>query len=247
MIIYPNAIFYCVGVDVGKTFESLEKHFRHLRKCFECELKSQPCVTVEMLLSPLTMLPICLILEYKASVAGMVDSVNTVDKFFQLLNLVTTFIDYHLLKYLITELGSQDLQDSMIDYEKDIQIFFENTTIAQLMKFLPGQGNPDPSLATFMMRISHDPELFTLRDLNEKRSKMCGQFKLSECVFALIGLKSGNSFLAVWSVHRILVKEIIKSARQIDQTIYEREDLLSVSIDGITLFSSKERYSLKGN
>ena len=232
---------------MGKKIDLLEERFRHLRKRFESELKNQPHITIEMLLSPLTMLPIRLTLEYKATVAGMLDSVSTVDKFFQLLNLVITFIDYHLLKHLITELGSQHLQGSMIDYEKDIQKFFEETTIAQLMKNFPGQGNPDPNLATFMMRINHDPESFTLQDLNEKRLRMCGQFKLSECVFALVALKSGNSFLAVWSVHHILVEEIIKSTRQIDQTIYERENILSMSIDGTTLFSSEEKCSLKGN
>ena len=128
----------------------------------------------------------------------------------------------------------------MDEYEEDMEQFYDQTTIAQLMKYLPGEEDLDPDLKRFMLRIDEDPESFTLQQLNEKRFRMCARYKLSDCVITLIACKNANSFFAIWSVHHSLVDEIIKSAKQMDKSMYQREHILSVSIDGTQIYPENE-------
>ena len=226
-----------LGADVGEKINNLESRFKQLQRCLISELtERQPQITYDELLMHLSMLPTKLVLECQKFVERMVDSVEEIKKFFLYLNKFVTFIGYRLLKYIIDCFGSADLRRSMNEYEQDILQFYCQTTISQLMRYFPGQENLDPDLKCFMLRIDEDPESFTLQQLNEKRNRMCGQFKLRDCVFTLIGCKHANSFTAMWSVHHILVDDVIESAKQIEKSVYDIESILHISINGIQLY-----------
>ena len=62
---------------------------------------------------------------------------------------------------------------------------------------------------------------FTLEQLNTGRKRQCSELRLSEIVFHLLALIDSNSFIVRWLVPSILVSDIIKSARTINQSFYQ--------------------------
>ena len=96
------------------------------------------------------MLPVALRAEYqgfvdtKASALEDAEDTNNIKKIFRLLSPLLTFIDYHLLEFLIEEFASDELKRDMVTYVGDIEVFIDETTIEHLTKVWPGHQKIPP-------------------------------------------------------------------------------------------------------
>ena len=132
---------------MGATIKKLEKEFFGLQRQLSFELNANSEVTPELLLESLTLLPIALRNEYQKFILenlSTLEKADSIRKIFFHLNLHFTFIDYHLVKFLVEEFASTRLKRDMSVYAEAVQVFLDKTTVLQLMDHWPGQCEIPP-------------------------------------------------------------------------------------------------------
>ena len=182
------------SIDIAVKIKDLEHQFHQLRRQCQVEL-SRNEVSVEMLVESLTLLPIKLRVEYEKLISDMLPvltSVTNTRKFMLHLNPLFSFVDYGLLGHLICEFGGDDLSQSMRKYESDIQTFMKETTVAELIDYLPGQRKIPPNFEVLKAKIGKDIQHCTLEEIDRVRRRFCAELLLSKVVFCLIALEESN-------------------------------------------------------
>ena len=226
---------------VGKQIKHLEKIFLSLKKMLLKELKADKEVTTEVLLESLTILPTELQTEYGAYLEEklpVLEELGTVSKIFSRLSLHFTFLDYALLQHLIDEFGSEHLKQDMSAYDREIQVFLNETTIPQLQDHLPGRQELPPHFDKLQMRIDKDPGKCSLQMVNDLRKRFCNETQLSEIVFVLIGIGKANSFVLIFMVPSVLGPTIVDSISSVDDSFYQRECIVSILLNQQQLYLS---------
>jgi hypothetical protein len=209
----------------------LEKIFLSLKKTLLKELKADKEVTPEVLLESLSILPTELQTEYAAYLEEklpVLEELGTVSKIFSRLSLHFTFLDYSLLQHLIDEFGSEHLKQDMSAYDKEIQVFLDETTIVQLQDHLPGRQELPPHFDKLQMRVDKDPGKCSLRMVNDLRKRFCNETQLSEVVFVLIGIGKANSFIILFMVPSVLGPRLEESVGGVNDSFYQRECIDSI-------------------
>ena len=226
------------GCNVLSSIKELERKFRFLHRVLMSELESTK-VPVQKVLHSLTLLPIELQWEYAKAISdklsklrGEVEACNL----FYHLNPLVNFLDYHLVKFIIDEFGSNTLKSKMNSYSDEVLAFMKKTTVKQLMDHWPGQQEIPPNFSRLKTKIDEDPTKYTLYQLDQLRRHLCSGIKLTEVVLVIIGLEVANSFFAVWLTPSALVPKLIESARKLDFGFFLRERILKVMIDEIQVF-----------
>ena len=224
---------------VGKQIKHLEKIFLSLKKMLLKELKADKEVTTEVLLESLTILPTELQTEYGAYLKEnlpVLEDLGTISKIFSRLSLHFTFLDYSLLQHLIDEFGSEQLKQDMSAYNREIQVFLDETTIVELQDHLPGRQELPPHFDKLQMRIDKDPGKCSLRMVNDLRKRFCNETQLSEIVFVLIGIGKSNSFIILFMVPRVLGPRVMESVGRVDDSFYQRECIISIILNQRLLY-----------
>ena len=219
----------------------LEKSFLNLKKALLAELKADKKVTTEVLLESLTMLPLELQTEYGAYLEEklpVLEELGTVSKIFSRLSLHFTFLDYTLIKHLVDEFGSEHLNEDMSAYDREIVMFLDETTITQLQDHWPGRLELPPHFDRLQMMIDKDPGKCSLRLVNDLRRRFCSETHLSEIVFVLIGIRKANSFIIVFMVPSVLAPRLVESVGGVDDSFYQRECIISISLNQQQLYLS---------
>ena len=231
---------------VGSTIKRLEKQFSSLQRRLSSELNANSEVSPEILLESLTLLPVALRIEYHKLVLENLPTLEKADsirKIFNLLNPHVSFIDYHLIEYLVEEFGSEQLQEDMSAYVKLVQVFYDETTVQQLMDHWPGRRDIPPHFEELTAVIDEDPGTYTLRRLDNLRKEFCSEIRLFETVLILKRFGRKNSFIVCWVVPFIFVpqlKSVISSLRN----FYQREHIFSVTVGRQRLYSIAVRDSI---
>ena len=227
---------------VGKQIKHLEKMFLSLKKTLLKELKADKEVTTEVLLESLSILPTELQTEYGAYLEEklpVLEELGTVSRIFSRLSLHFTFLDYALLQHLIDEFGSEELKQDMSAYDEEIQVFLDEMTIIQLQDHLPGRQELPPHFDKLQMVIDKDPGKYSLRMVNELRKRFCNETKLSDIVFTLIGVGKVNSFILIFMVPSVLGSKMVESISGVDDSFYQRECFISISLNQQQLYISR--------
>ena len=231
---------------VGNKIKKLEKQFSSLQRRLSSELNANSEVSPEILLESLTLLLIALRSEYQKIILEnmpTLEKAETVRKIFLKLNPHFSFIDYHLVEYLVEEFASKRLQGDMSVYVEAVEVFLDETTVLHLMDHWPGQCEIPPHFEKLQMVIDEDPSKYTLRQLDNLRKRFCSQARLSEVVLVLIGVGRKNSFVVRWVFPSIFVpqlKSVISSLR----SFYQREHIFSVTVGRQRLYSIAVRDSI---
>ena len=215
--------------------------FLSLKKMLLKELKADNGITTEVLLESLSILPTELQIEYGAYLEEklpILEELGTVSKIFSRLSLHFTFLDYALLQHLIDEFGSEQLKQDMSAYEEEIQVFLDETMIVHLQDHLPGRQELPLHFDKLQMMIDKDPGKCSLRMVNNLRKRFCSETQLSEIVFALIGIGKANSFILIFMVPSILGSNIAESIGQVDESFYQRECIMYITLNHQQLYLS---------
>ena len=227
---------------VDQRIKELERRFAGLQRRLQTELKTNSDVSAETLVDSLTMLPVALRAEYEGFVQHKLDALedaNNIRKIFHHLSPLLTFIDYHLLEFMMEEFASDELKRDMAAYVGEVEVFIDDTTIEQLTKVWPGHQKIPPDFEKLTTVIDEDPRKYTLRQLNTLRKKFCCETSLTETVLVLIGVGKKNSFSVSWIVPSIFVpqlKSVIVKVKSL-KMFYLREHILSVTLDTKRLYS----------
>ena len=228
-------------LDVGLAIEDFEDQFRNLHKKILCQLVASAIDTLTVINS-LTLLPMKLKKEYQKAINESLPSFvqkKTIRELFFHLNHLFSFIDYGLLEYIIKLFGSDLLKQDMKTYCNDVQLFMKQTTIKELIDCLPGQTETPPNFDVLKAKIGEDASKCTLERINILRKRFCAEVKLSEVIFCLIALEDSNSFIISWLVPSILVPDLIESAREIKESFFNTESIMSLSVGNQWLYNTK--------
>ena len=227
---------------VGDQIKKLDKSFTDLKKRLLTEMKANADITTETLLESLTWsLPLELQTVYKPYLdekLPTLEKLGTIREICSRLGLFFTFLDYHLLQYLVEEFGSELLKQDMSAYAGEIQVFLNETTVQQVKDHLPGRHKLPPNFEKLQMVIEQNPGSYSLRRLDNLRKQFCSETQLSEIVFVLIGIGKANSFLVVFMVPSILGPRLMESVGRIDDCFYQRECIISISLNQQQLYLS---------
>ena len=230
---------------VGATIENLEKQFSSLQRRLSSELTTKSEVSPEILLESLTLLPIALRSEYQKFILENLSTLKKADsirEIFLHLNPLFSFIDYHLIKYLVEEFASTRLKRDTSAYIEAVRIFLDETTVLDLMDHWPGRRDIPPHFEELRAVIDGDPSKYTLRQLDNLRKRFCSETRLSEVVLSLIGVGRRNSFVVRWVVPSIFVPRL-KSVISCLRSFYQREYIFSVTVGRQQLYSIAVRDS----
>ena len=234
------------SVDIASKIEQFEYQIDRLRNEIKSELSAKPDITVKTLIHTLTSLPLSLRREYESSITRFFPDMRKekqVDDLFLHLNPLTSFIDYGLIEHFITKFGSDGLKRDMKSYCCDMLTFMKQTTIKQLIDFLPGKQEAPKNFAILKAKIGENASTCTLDKINTLRKRFCSEVQLSEVVFCLIALEDSNSFIVSWLVPSILVPDLIKSASEVKESFFDIENIISLWLyrynSKLTTFGSK--------
>ena len=131
----------------------------------------------------------------------------------------------------------------MSAYVKVVQVFYDETTVQQLMDHWPGRRDIPPHFEELIAVIDEDPSTYTLRQLDNLRKQFCSEIRLSETVLILIRFGRKNSFLVNLVFPSIFVaqmKSMISSLR----SFFQVHHILSVTVGRQRLYSIAVRASI---
>ena len=217
----------------------LEREFSNLQRRTSSELTTNATMTTEILIESLTLLPIALRSEYQSFIVGKLETLEraeSIRKIFHHLNPHCTFIDYGLLEHIINEFGSRRLKQDMSKYIERVQVFIDQTTVQELMDHWPGVREIPPHFERLRAVIDEDPSLYTLRQLDDLRKRLCSKTKLYETVLILIGIKKRSSFLLNWIIPSIFLPHL-KSVIGELSSFFQVEQIYSLTHGGQRLYS----------
>ena len=193
------------------------------------------------MLNKLTRLPLSLREEYQSSIAKCIPSMRTETQINELfivhLNHLTSFIDYGLIDYVVKKFGSDSLRKDMQSYCCDVQTFMKQTTIKQLIDFWPGKQQAPEKFEVLKTKIGKDVSTCTLDEINLLRRRFCAEIKLSDVILCLIALEESNSFIISWLVPSVLAPDLIKLVREVRNTFFEENNIISVSLGDKWLYN----------
>ena len=224
--------------------KKLEKQFKDLFHLLEQELqRDENTATVEEILKSLTVLPSRkLQLKYDILIREKIPEphkVTTVSQLFYMLAPLFTFLDYHLLKYLISKFGSETLVTNMSSFKRDLKIFMSETTVSDMIKLWPGDYEKySKHSSELWVKISKNSEKYTLKRLRDFQKKHYAQIGLSDALSILVSVAPASSFYAVWTVPTVVVNEVATAIRQVDPNFYELEHVVMIVLDNKLLYLS---------
>ena len=222
--------------------DQFETRFGKLCENFRSELKRRIDVTTTDILLKLTSLSLVLRPEYEAPVQELIPALKTVcssDEIFIHINPMMTYIDYRLLHFLINSFGSDSIRHDMNVYVSEINCFFRETTLTQIMNADNLLGRNFQEISDILIEYDKNPDLVTIADLNKLRLDVCSQFRLSHCMFTLKSLRKRRSFLVVWSFHSAFLEHITKSTKLVDQKFYKEQGILFLSVNENQMYPPK--------
>lgn len=193
----------------------------------------------EELLRAVSMLPVSIRSEYQSLIQQKLRELLGSGTIFELLlhlSPLFTFIDYGLLNHLILKFGSSKLQNDMQTYMSKLQIFMRETTVADLIDHWPGNEESHVYYSKLKAKFDDNPKTFTLERLNNFRRQFCSKVRLSDFIFGLIALEEGESFFVTWLVPTIVVSELTKAISNIDESFYQMEHVIMISLNQTVLY-----------
>ena len=119
-----------------------------------------------------------------------VENIMNLSDLFHYLNAnIWNFFDYHLLKYVIHQLGG-DLENDLIKrYISNFRSYEQSTLLLDFFESWPGRMMKPPGYAEVTTSIQADPQHYTLAQLNKLRQHICTKFLPSNSEYAMLYYK----------------------------------------------------------
>lgn len=233
--------------EVQKGILKLEDSFSDIASSLLVELDDQK-FDVRYIKSRITVLPPSInrdvFLSLERAVNKLGSCSGTLESLFSYLNAnVWNFIDYHLLEYIVSRFGSQDVMAKMSHYIYRLQIFQQNTTVYDFIEEWPGHQLKPNDYVDFEVKFKPDyPRDFTLERLNHFRQEIRRKFlpPLSEC--AMIHYKHRyGCFVVTWILPAHLASMIEQGVKQLQSyDLFESYFVDYLSVQSKVLYQSEE-------
>ena len=221
---------------VAERIATLENQFSDLHRRLQLELTEGDGILADDFFQALKMLPMAFRREYQGKIHAMSPTAKlrgttrvTADIFLYYSPLFT-FIDYALLKHLISKFGGDTLKEDMAAYVTEVELFKKETTVAEVMDIWPGNTEIRLNYTKLRAKFEGDPRTYTLEKLDKFRRRFCSQLRLSDFIFWLISMEPARSFFVTWYIPTTIVPDIIANMDLIEDRFYLEENILSLTL-----------------
>ena len=144
------------------------------------------------------------------------------------------FINCGLLQHLIQTFGDVKLKRDMDAYAHEIDIFMKETTVGEMIINISSEKEPHVNYTLLRVEFNESPNFYPLERLTNFKREFCNKVCQSEFAFGLKLLEPGSSFFASsWLVPSVIISKLKEfTQNRVDQTFYERENVILVSLEG---------------
>ena len=163
-----------------------------------------------------------------------------IHQLFEYLNrFLWNFIDYNLLEYIVTKVGSSNLKHSMAQYVKDISEFRQNITVSDLIECWKGRKECPENFCQVQIKVDMHPKECTLEHLNSLRISLCERYLPPLSEYALIHYKfEESSILLTWLISTELALVLIKRLNSSEEscTFFLNNRITMFSVGKVNLY-----------
>ena len=227
--------------NIASCIQKFEKRFVDLRKAAleEC---TEKVVDVTKFRQTLMTLPGDITNEHEQFLMSkhcLFKTAETVEDIFLHLNFYLSFIDFSLLEHIIEYFGSDGLKQRMRQYSLDMSQFRKETTINEVIPYLPRKSHTPPGYSKLEIKADFDIETSTLEDLDLYRKQFASEFLLSQLTLCLMDVKK-SSLLVTWLIPSAIVQPLKEGFEVTDESVFLRIHILKLTLDGYCWFPPKE-------
>ena len=151
------------------------------------------------------------------------------------------FIDYNLLEYIVSKVGSSDLKHSMAQYVKDISEFRQNITVSDLIECWKGRKECPENFCQVQIKVDMHPTECTLEHLNSLRISLCERYLPPLSEYALIHYKfEGGCILLTWLISTELALVLMKRLNSSEECcmFFLSNNITTFSVGEMKLYSN---------
>lgn len=213
---------------VAERMKTLENTFKELQERLVSELPEKG-ISGNAVLRSLSLMPIRMRLEYAEDVRSVLAELQrekNVENLLIQLNSFSTFIDYSLPEYITSEFGSPELKRDMSSYAESVRAFMRDTKVGDLIDIKwPGRQVSSDGFSKLWVKVRRDAKSYTLEKLNDLRTQLCADLKVSEILSSIVSLTPAGSFFAVWAIRETVTDEKDRMIQVENYEKYEREGI----------------------
>ena len=198
---------------IAEKVSELKKHFKHLKgttkHCFE-----RQCISVQRITNILKPLSADNIPDHKMFLESHLNDLNEAYDQSELIGQLTFNMDYYsfqLLDFLVNELGL-DVKVEMAAYKKNLQKFRQETPVTlfcQTQQQRRMKLSPESQEVVAEFEIPHNPNEFTLEDIEQFTQKYTSHYNLRDFAMVLGGIRPGSSIVTcIWFVPQLLTEKL---------------------------------------
>ena len=161
-----------------------------------------------------------------------------------------SFVDFRVLKAVIERFGSDCLKRVMESYcHHNMSVFTKESTAQQLTNIGNISAIQSTDFKYFKIarcKIMEEPSNYKLETILSFRARFCTITSLSEVYFVMIEVntETKGSFSVSWLVPPALIKDMMNSVRNIDQSFYQEYKITSLTLDGMWLYVSESEHKV---
>ena len=229
-----HQIYFTVLV---KSIKKLEEKFLEVVQAFVVDCNS---LDINKLKICLTLLPtvmrqdhISFLMKHKQCI----DHASSVIEIITLLNWYWDWFNYGLLEHLVVKYGCNQTKHLMEQFVRDVNVFMENTKLADFMYIWKGREEVPPGFSQLVVRHGLDPKQTTLCQVEQFRKDFCQHYSLHQVVLIFRSVHPG-SVQVLWLIPSHVAEHLCAETKkpEVGYKVLMQYSVLEMLINGVAVF-----------
>ena len=232
-------IHFTLFTALQQSIKELEEKFMEVVRVIEVDCKG---VDISDIRRYVTLIPAVMKSEHKAFLKEhhqYIARASSVSEIITLLNLYWDCFNYGLLELLVEKFGCKETKQLMSVFDKAVNRFMDNTTLADLMCLWRGRMEVPHGFIEMITYHELNSKQATLRLVIDFRTKYCQQYSLHQVVLIFRSVHSG-CVEVVWLIPCHVVEHLSTEMKNpgVGYEVLTQYRVLEVLINGARLFVS---------
>eukprot|EP00731_Ephydatia_muelleri_P006276 Em0003g524a len=220
-----------------KSINKLEEKFLEVVQEIEVDCNS---LDIKKLKIRLTLLPtvmrkdhISFLMKHKQDI----DHASSAIEIITLLNWYWDWFNYGLLEHLVGKCGCNQTKQLMEQFVRDVNVFMENTKLADFMGIWKGREEIPPGFSQLVVRHGLDPKQTTLCQVEQFRKDFCQHYSLHQVVLIFRSVRPGSVEVG-WLIPSHVAEHLCAEMKnpEVGYIVLMQYSVLEILINGVAVF-----------
>lgn len=164
---------------------------------------------------------------------------ESIPELFGLVDLHWSYLEYHLLEYLIQEFVHKCLQSQMELYKHHLYRFMENTPLTLFWEADEDKEIPHikPEFATMVTEHNWPPTV-TLMDVERFRRAFVSEYCLHECAMMLQAARPGSVHIT-WFIPQSIMHYLMEEIQSSRAEFFQESGIIQLELDGQCIYTAE--------